>query len=169
MKIKFPEEVFEDLKKELEWDGKEKAAFLLCHRSSSNNNVSLLVHEILVPEEPDYVVRSHSICEVRKSFINRVYKGAIETQSDVIKVHTHPPGFPAIFSPIDESHEPKFIRHIDSKIEGMEHASLVFSSAFDSVDGWHYEPDSDEFLPVEKVSIIRKDSLEILLPFRSQC
>lgn len=167
MIIKFFKSIFNRLEKALVWDGKEKAAFLLCHRSSSKDNVSLLVHDIMIPKEDDYEFRSAGRCIVKKSFTNIVYNGGVEGQYDVIKVHTHPPSHPAIYSPVDEQNEPEFLRHVASKIDGMHLASLVFSCSFDSLDGWYYDPEKDALLPIEKVTIIGKDGLEIFIPYRS--
>lgn len=167
MKIKILGNAYKELAAALEWDGKERAAFLLCNRSTSKNKKTLIVKKILSPAEDDYVIRTAGYCIVKKRFIDIVYNEAVKEQCDVIKVHTHSPDYPAIYSPIDEHHEPVFFRHLYSKIKGMIHASLVFSSPFDSVDGWYYAPEKDRLLPIEKVLIIGPESLDVLIPHRS--
>ncbi len=167
MKINFLAVLFNLLKEILFWDGKEKQVFLFCHRSSYKNETTLHPYKILEADESDYTHRSSGYCQIDKPFIDRVYNEAIAEQADIIKVHSHPPGYPAIFSPIDEEKDPELLRHISAQIEGIQLVSIVFDPTFKSVDGWYYDRENDAMLPVEKISVIKESDLDILLPERS--
>lgn len=166
MKIKILKKVFDKLKAALKWDGAEKSVLGFARRSTSDTGTNLIVHELMMPEESDYVGRSAGHCELGIPFLNKAYNCEIENQYDPVKFHSHPPGYPGIMSGIDTRCDAEFFRHIDSKIEGMQQASVVFNTTFVECDGWHYEPKSDALLPIEKISIIG-DTLETLIPYRS--
>ena len=61
------------------------------------------------------------------------------------------------------------MRHFASKIEGIYHGSLVFGNSLDNVtlDGWFYDRDSDDYIPIEKVLVVGKNSFQIYIPPRS--
>ena len=166
VKVVFQKTEFEKLKKDLQWDDREKAAYLLCHSSSYNDRIKLMPFKVFVPQEKDYVQRSSGYYELDKPFINRVLNEAIETQSDFIQCHIHP-GDPAIFSGIDEREELKFMRHLAEKIEGIYHGSLVFGNSLNTVDGWFYDRVKDNVIPIEKIIVVGKDKLEVYIPPKS--
>jgi len=165
VKVVFTEYIFENLKKELAWDGKERAVYMLCNSSTSEGNVKLMPHKLFVPEEKDYVRRSSGYYEIGKSFINKVLNIAIETQSDLVTVHIHP-GDPGVFSGIDEEEEPKLMRHFAEKINGIYHASLVFGNSLDNptLDGWFYDRKEDCLVPIDKVVVVGKNRFDIYVP-----
>ena len=170
VKVVFLEDTFEELKKGLEWDGKERAAHILCHSSSYKDSIKLMPYKIIVPEEEDYVSRSAGHYEVDKPFINKVMNEAISTQSDFIQSHIHPgPGVPGYFSSVDKDDEIELMRHFASKIEGIYHGSLVFGNSLDdlTLDGWFYDRDIDDYIPIEKVIVVGRNRFHIYIPPRS--
>jgi molybdopterin/thiamine biosynthesis adenylyltransferase len=166
IKVVFLKKVFEKLKNALKWDRRERVAYVLCHSSSNEDKIKLMPHKILVPEEKDYVRRSAWYYEVGKAFVNKMFNEAIDTESDVIQVHIHPSD-PGQFSHIDEVEEPKFMRHIAEKIEGIYHCSLVFGNSLDTLDGWFYDREEDQVVPIEKVVVVGRTGLELFIPKRS--
>ena len=166
IKVVFLRKVFEKLKLAIKWDGRERAAYMLCHSSSDRDNIKLMPYKVFVPEEKDYVRRSAWYYEVGKPFITKVFNIAIDTESDVIQVHPHP-SEPGVFSPVDEVEEPKFMRHIAEKIEGIYHGSLVFGNSLDTLDGWFYDREADKVIPIEKVIVVGRTGLDVFIPPRS--
>jgi molybdopterin/thiamine biosynthesis adenylyltransferase len=155
------------IKEGLCWDGREKAIYLLCHSSSHGGSLKLMPFKIMVPEEKDYVRRSAGYYELSKHFINRALNEAIDTQTDLLQCHIHP-NDPAVFSIIDETEESKFMQHIAEKIDGIYHGSLVFGNSLNTIDGWFFDREKNRIVPIDKVSVIGTDMLEIYLPPRSR-
>jgi len=166
VKVVFLESVFEKLKEGLKWDGREKAAHLLCHSSSYEDSIKLMPYKVCVPEESDYVSRSAGHFSIDKPFINKNLNEAIQTQSDFIQTHIHP-NDPAHFSSIDEKDELELMRHFAEKIEGIYHGSLVFGNSLDTLDGWFYDRERDEKVPIEKVVVVGSNSFKVFIPPRS--
>ncbi len=167
-KITIMESNFSSLKQGLAWsDGKEKAALMLCHSRSWGDNIKLMPHKVIIPKLEDYTTRSAGYYKLKKSFTNKVFNEAIELQSDVIGCHIHP-GNPGIFSGIDAVDEPRFMRHIAEKIDGIYHGSLVFGNSLNSLDGWFYDRKNNQLIGIEKVLVIGRNKLEIFVPHRKQ-
>jgi molybdopterin-synthase adenylyltransferase len=155
--------LFDAHKSALEWNGKEKSAWFLCNRSRSCENVKLLPRELIIPSEADYVRREPGYYEVRKRFINKVIRKAVEGQYHILQSHIHPSGIDT-FSSLDEQREIELMRHLNSKISGMYHASIVFSNDFNAIDGWFYDEDIDSLTRIQKVVVVRQNKLEVMIP-----
>lgn len=164
MKISFTENVFEKLKKHLCWDGREKMTYLLCHSTSSGGSVKLLPRQFCIPEEKDYVQRSEGYLEVDKKFASRVFNMAVAEQCDVLQAHVHPPGARGRFSQIDAHDEPVFMRHVAENINGIHHASMVFSHDFGELDSWFFDRERQQVVQVEKVTVVGPDRIKIFIP-----
>jgi len=158
---------FERIKEGLCWDGREKSVYSLCHSSSNCGSLKLMPFKIMIPEEKDYVRRTAGYYELSKHFINRALNEAIDTHTDLLQCHIHP-GDPAVFSIIDEIEELKFMQHVADKIEGIYHGSLVFGNSLNTIDGWFFDREKNRIIPIDKVSVIGTDMLEIYIPPRSR-
>jgi len=161
--VTYTGKVFDEHKSALTWDGKERSAWVLCNAAISGDMVKLLPVEVIAPTEADYVTRNAGYYEVGKPFINKVLKKAVAGQFHIIQAHIHPPGIDT-FSPVDEKYELKLMRHLNGKIRGMMHASLVFSNAMQIIDGWVYDQEKDCLTRIEKVVVVRPDRLEVYVP-----
>lgn len=162
-KITFSEPIFEKCTDVLTWDGREKAAWLLCHTSASKDSIKLLPHKILIPDKCDYVKRSVGYYELKKDFITKAMRQAVAEQSHIIQCHIHPQGCDT-FSQVDEHHELMLMRHINEKVEGMHHASIVFSNSMEVLDSWIYDTQNDQLVRIEKVIVVGKNKLEVYVP-----
>lgn len=163
-KVTFYAQVSEELNGSLKWDDRERSAFVLCHSVQHEGQVKLMPYEVIAPEESDYRSRSAGHYELRKSFTNRAVNRAIETQSDIIQAHVHPPGYPARFSPVDKVDEPSFMKHVAEKVDGIYHASLVFSHDFSSMDGWIFDRELGLTIPLEKIVIVGPSGMDVMIP-----
>ena len=166
VKVVFLKQTFKALREALMWDGSERAAYMLCHSSTYGDQVKLMPYKVFVPDESDYVKRSAGYYELGKPFINRVFNAAVESQSDFIQCHVHP-GDPGIFSGIDNIEEPRSMRHIAEKIEGIYHGSLVFGNSLDTLDGWFFDRGEGKLVPIEKILVIGPNRLELFVPHGS--
>jgi len=165
VKITFREDIYEELKAALKWHGQEKAAWVLCHVSSAKGRMKLIPYEVIVPDEDDYVSLSAGHYELKTEFITKGIKRAVAEQAHIIQCHTHPPSIDTVrFSPVDEHHELMLMRHLNEKIDGMHHASIVFSSSGEKLDSWIYDARNDCLCPVEKVVVVGKDCLDVYIP-----
>lgn len=167
IKVVFTEQIFDELRTSLRWDGKEKAVYLLCHSSVYDGQLKLLPYKICVPTDSDYVSRAAGHYEIDKPFINKVINNAIDTNSDFIQCHVHPSD-PAIFSSFDERVEPNFMKHIADKVKGIHHASIVFGRSLDTVDGWFFDRNCEKVVPIDKVVVVGKRKLDVYLPYKSK-
>jgi len=166
IKITFLEQEFEELKSALRWDGKEKAAYALCNATMSKGRAKLMPHTIIPIQDSEYENRSPVGFTVIKRKIDAVFNQAIRTGSDINQCHIHPGDY-AHYSPIDEYEEPRFMRHISEKIDGMIHASIVFGNSLNTLDSWFYDRQTDQLRPVQKVVVIKKEGVNIYVPPRS--
>ena len=161
--VTYTGKVFDEHKSALKWDGRERSAWVLCNAAISGDIVKILPVELIVPTEADYVSRNAGYYEVSKPFINKVLKKAVSGQYHIIQAHIHPPGIDR-FSPVDETYELKLMQHLNGKISGMLHASLVFSNSMQVIDGWIYDQEKDCLTRIEKVVVVRPDRLEVYVP-----
>ena len=166
IKIVISDKIYENLKKALEWDGRERAAYMLCHSTIYKQQVKLLPYKVIIPEEKDYVHRSAGYYKVDKPFVNKLVNSAVNSQTHIIQCHIHPDN-PGIFSSVDEQKEPPFMRHIAENVEGIYHGSMVFGNAMDTIDGWFYDRDTDSVIPIEKVIVIGKTQMKVIIPHGS--
>ena len=163
VKITFIKKIFEKLKAALNWDGREKAAWVLCHDSKADGGLKLIPYEVIVPDESDYVSRSAGHYELKKEFITKGMGRAVAEQAHIIQCHIHPKGI-LRFSAVDDHHELMLMQHLNEKIEGMHHASIVFSNSGEELDSWIYDAQNDRLSPVEKVVVVGKDKLDVHIP-----
>ena len=133
IKVVFMSNLFKEVKKCLKWDGKEKIVYALCHSSRHEDNIKLMPYSLLIPNEKDYIIRSSGYLKVKKKFLTKVINLAIQSGSDVIQIHIHPPGAGGRFSPVDKHDEPIIMRHVANQVNGIYHASIVFSHDFQSL------------------------------------
>ena len=164
VKITFLNELFEDIKDKLKWDGKEKMIFILCHSSKGEDHIKLIPYSFVNPSEEDYECRSEGHVKVKKDFFSNVVNLAVSEQSDLIVAHIHPPSCRGEYSPVDKHYEPILMRHVADQVNGIHQASIVFSHDFSELDSWYFNRDLDKVLPVEKVLIVGKTGMKVFIP-----
>ena len=164
VKVVFSDAVYQTLREALSWDGRERAAYLLCYSSTYKDRVKLIPSEVRAAKEQDYVSRSSAHYELRKRFTNAVVNEAIDKGMDIIQCHVHPPGIGGHFSGVDATEEPKIMRHIAEKVLGIYHGSLVFSADFSELDGWFFDRDTDSLIPLEKVLVVGPKCMRLQRP-----
>ena len=162
-KITFSEQVFEECKESLKWDGREKAVWMLCCASKGDSRLKLLPYSVVIPDESDYVSRSAGYYELKKEFITKVMRQAVAKQAHIVQCHIHPKGV-LRFSPVDEHYELMLMRHLNEKIDGMHHASIVFSNSTEDLDSWIYDARNDRLCSIEKVVVVGKNKLDVYVP-----
>src|SRR5205823_2412967 len=106
----------------------ERAAYLLCRLSDSNEEKRLLVREIIpVPPEEMASATARDIV-IRQDSYRRALKLAHLSDTCFVLVHSHPEEFP-IHSPQDDNEETALFRSAYVRIhnERLVHGSLVIS------------------------------------------
>lgn len=164
IKIVMTEDTSNEVKKGLEWDGKERMVYLLCDSSQDLDSIKIMPHKVIVPAEEDYVSRSSGHFEMRRGFSSKVFIEAVENQCHVIEFHIHPPGVSGSFSSVDHYHEPIIMRHVAEQINGMHLGAMVFSNNFSELDAHFYDREIDDVVPVSKVSVVGRESLDVIIP-----
>jgi hypothetical protein len=56
------------------------------------------------------------------------------------------------------------MRHVAGHINGIYHASIVFSHDFSELDSWIYDRKNDALVPVRKVLVIGEDRMRLFIP-----
>lgn len=166
-KIVFLKSLFEKIKKELRWKGKEKVVWLLCNASTFKDQVKLIPHTMIPVKKEDYIRQSAQGFEISKEFINKNVNRAIDEKSHIIQGHIHPKGIDW-FSSVDEKYDRKLMKHIAESVEGIFHGSMVFSNDMKRLDAWIYDREIDELVRVEKVLVVGEDELDIHIPTGSR-
>ena len=168
LSITFSEKVFGRVAEALAWDGRERAVYVLCETNKVDGQIKLLPREIMVPTEADYESRSAGHLKVKKEFISKVGNRAVEKQRHLLQVHIHPPGYGGRYSPVDRREEPILMQHFAEKIEGIAHASMVFSSDFTEIDSWWFDRKLGDVVPAEKVVVVGESCLRLFIPTGAQ-
>lgn len=112
----------------------ERAAYLLCRTSRSNEEARLLVQEVIPVEAAGLVETSAVHMSIKSTSFTRAMKNAQTRRSSFVFVHSHPEGV-SDFSAQDDSEETKLFKTAYTRIENAgPHASLVLASS-DSMRG----------------------------------
>ena len=167
VKVTFTEDIFEELKEALRWDGKERSAYVFCKSIISEERAKLIPFKVKPLSEHEYETRSAGHYSITKAAVDHSFNEAIDTQSDIIQCHIHP-GDPGHFSGIDKIYEPRFMRHIAEGINGIIHASIVFGNSMETIDAWFYDRETEKVKPVQKIVVIKKNGIDIYVPPRSR-
>lgn len=127
--ISFREETYRNLVEHLFQDRrKERAAYLLCGISRSDEEVRLLVRSMIPVADTDIVESSVSHMKIRSRSYVQAIKVARETGQGFIFVHSHPKGFPR-HSTQDDSEEEILFRTVYDRAPDSIHASMVLSES----------------------------------------
>ncbi|MCB2189869.1 MAG: ThiF family adenylyltransferase [Deltaproteobacteria bacterium] len=164
LSITFSKKVFNRVVEALAWDGRERIVYVLCEASQGDDQTKLLPNEIMSPSEDDYESRSAVHLKVKKEFISKVGNCAVETQRHILQAHVHPPGYGGRYSPVDRREEPILMKHVAEKIEGIIHASMVFSSDFSELDSWYFDRKRGDVVPTSKIVVVGENALRLFIP-----
>ena len=132
--VVFAHPAFEDLTKGLHHDTLESAAILLCQPvTDSEGDARLLVRDMFVASDADYIERTATRVLLATSFCLGAEQRAVREGLSLIYCHTHPhEGIPS-FSGIDDDAELTLRSYLASRRSAGPHAALLFSK--DSVIG----------------------------------
>lgn len=136
-------------------DGNEAVALAICGRQKTNNKTRLLVHEIvLIPYDECEVREPHLIKWSTKSFLPYLEKAAKKNMG-VLKIHSHPTGYPN-FSGIDDKSDNELFESVYGWMDSDEpHASAVMLPDGE-IFGRVFLPDLSA-KPISKISVIGDD------------
>lgn len=107
--------------------GLEGAAYLLCGRSQTSNELRFLVREVVPVADRDYLVREPYRLSIGSPSYVAVAKKAAVRGDSIIFVHSHPTGIED-FSAQDNREEPKLMEFFASRLPDQPHGSLVVVS-----------------------------------------
>lgn len=103
---------------------REGAAYLLCGRSVTVDEVRFLVQEVHPVREQDYLRRERLSLSIRSDSYVHVVKRARARGWSVIFVHSHVTGIPE-HSSQDDAEEPRLMGFFGSRVPGVPHGSMV--------------------------------------------
>lgn len=107
--------------------GVEKAAYLLCKTSISNEESRFLVRHVILTEPKDVLETDINHLSIKSDSFMGAIKKADVSKCSFIFVHSHPNGYHG-FSNTDDTEEKKLFNVVYNRLEGGIHGSLVFSS-----------------------------------------
>jgi len=106
--------------------GLEGAAYVLCGRSESGDELRLLARSVIPVEAAHYLVREPLRLSIDSASYTAVAKRARQAGESIVFVHSHPGGFPT-FSSQDDREEPKLHRFFRDRVPDAPHGSLMIS------------------------------------------
>ena len=153
--LTFLESQYDELIKHLfgEPDKNEKAAFLLCGLSHTDNELRLLVRGVIAVPSSDLLSHSpHQLCIPARSFLP-VMKQADREKAAFCFVHSHPEGFPE-HSEQDDREESALFRTAYNRIStaGAVHGSIVISDP--ALPRGRIWLDHDGTMPIDMIRVI---------------
>jgi hypothetical protein len=105
-------------------DGLEAAALILCNRAACSDRHRLVAHEV-VPIPHDACTRARDRVTWPSDILEDCLEKAERLRMSVVKVHSHPQGYPK-FSPIDDEGDAEVLPVMRSWVEAdVPHASAV--------------------------------------------
>lgn len=136
-------------------DSKEAVAVALCGRKKHKKNVKLLVHELIpIPYSECYERSPYIVNWSTQTIIPHLEKAAKKGLA-ILKIHSHPTGFPS-FSDVDDASDLELFESVFGWMDTDEpHASAVMLPKGD-IFGRIFNPDLSH-RPINKVTIAGDD------------
>ncbi len=129
IEIIFTEAIFSNLKKALLNDNLESSAVLIANPIPAIDKTRLVVTEVCMAMDPDYVVRGPISAQLKPSFFAPLAKQAKNNSQSLIFVHTHPHSEKKLyFSVIDDEGEKRLAKFLASRKIVQPHAAIVMSA-----------------------------------------
>jgi hypothetical protein len=141
----------------------EDGAFLLVRSGRGATGTRLIAHELLLPAKDAWEARGHHRLRPSGQWLSAVIGAAIETDSGVAFVHSHPDdAHPPELSPLDKKTSTEWSRSLTPTL-GRPFLSLVWTTA--GVRGWVFEADDPlEHRDVHKVEVLGGGRSVLLSP-----
>jgi len=138
----------------------------LAHKTTTKGYIKLIVTQLIIPSEKDYLTRSRSGMELSTTFVKMVYKQASLSRSEILQCHTHPEGSsPAIFSATDDKSDYKRVApNICKHFKEATPAFIVFDYDFNTLDARIYYNKKKSMIAVDKVTIMYSNYAKIIYP-----
>ncbi len=106
-------------------DGLEAAAVVLCGRQGDDSNHRLLAHKLIEVPPSAYTHRSEGLLSWNTGFLGQVLEEAEKKGLAVLKLHSHPSGYPA-FSETDDKADMALFPSVHGWVDdGLPHASAI--------------------------------------------
>ena len=136
-------------------DGKEAVAILLCGQCRGKRRYRLCVREIHKVPQAAYRARTEALVTWETEHIVPMLECAAENKLSVIKVHSHPNGYPS-FSHTDDESDQKLIPMVRGWVESdIPHGSVVMLPGGEMFG--RLLQSGDAFEPIECVSVAGDD------------
>lgn len=106
-------------------DGKESVAIALCGAHHSNNSVKVLVHKVIPIPIEDCIIRTEVQVNWKTDKLIGVLELAFRKKFSIMKIHSHPTGFPE-FSKADNNSDKEIFDSVFAWIDNVDvHVSAV--------------------------------------------
>lgn len=129
-------------------DDIEGAAYLLCGRSTGNDEFRLLVRSVIPVSPEHYLERRRDFLSLASASYTKIAKLAQKDNLSVLFAHSHPGGF-LEYSPQDDREELKLQDFFSSRVPDILHGSLVLND--NGIIGRIYDRG---FFPLNRIRVL---------------
>lgn len=105
----------------------ERGVFLLSKICSNSGFIRFIGNKLIIPEDSDYLERTHFRIAFKPKLIRRIFEQCIEEQFHLVDFHCHPfSSKGTTFSPVDDAfHLGVIAPYIDRYVKNLMWASIV--------------------------------------------
>lgn len=132
----------------------ESMAIGLFKFSDSSKALKILVNQVIIPEEKDYLERTPSRVSLRPEFLEGCFQKCEENRLHLLDIHTHPWSANPEFSPIDD-HEAAITKvpYLSQYLPDVRIAFLLFGKSESHPRTRLWNRASQEFDPIHRILI----------------
>ena len=134
---------------------KESMAMAIIAKSVSADRTKLLVREVRIPEESDYLDRSAGAVSLRPEFLESCFQVCEQSNCHLLDVHTHPWSSKPQFSQIDDTEALDVkVPYLREWLPRTEIAFLLFGDKPDKIKGRWWNTSEERLLSVDAVHVL---------------
>ncbi len=138
-------------------DGKESVAIALCGSHYSNESTKILVHKLILIPIEDYIVRTDVQVNWRTDKLIEVLELASRKKFSILKIHSHPTGYPE-FSKTDDNSDNELFDSVFAWIDDVNvHASAVMLPDGKIFGRAITREKKLKFEPLKKITVVGSD------------
>jgi hypothetical protein len=130
-------------------------AMAIIAKSVTTDRMKLLVREVRIPEENDYLDRSAGAVSLQPEFLESCFQACEEVNCHLLDIHTHPWSSIPQFSQIDDTEALDVkVPYLREWLPDTEIAFLLFGDKPDRIKGRLWNTCEERLLSVDAVHIL---------------
>jgi hypothetical protein len=123
--------------------------------SASDQRVKLLVRDVIVPSDSDYLERSGCYVSLQPEFLEGCFRVSEDCRCSIVDIHTHPGSEVPSFSPVDDS-EARDVKmpYMRQYVPEVDIAYMVFGCGPEAVQARIWDDNSRSWSLMPKILVI---------------